>query len=63
MESIKKAMLAMKNEKDAATDTADQLETTFLEAKEEQTKVSERRTSARQNLNSCYGHERLDNKG
>lgn len=39
MDSIKKAMLAMKNEKDAATDKADQLETTYLEAKEEKAKV------------------------
>ena len=40
MDEIKKTMLAMKNEKDAATDKADQLETTYLEAKEEQDKVS-----------------------
>lgn len=39
MESIKKAMLAMKNEKDAATDTADQLENTYLEKKDEKEKV------------------------
>ena len=40
MDEIKKTMLAMKNEKDAATDKADQLETTYLEAKEEQDKVT-----------------------
>ena len=39
MEAIKKAMLAMKNEKDAATDKADQLEQTYLEKKDEKEKV------------------------
>ena len=39
MEAIKKAMLTMKNEKDIATDKADQLEQTFLEKKDEKEKV------------------------
>lgn len=39
MESIKKAMLAMKNDKDAANDNADQLENTYLEKKSEMEKV------------------------
>lgn len=40
----------MKNEKDAATDKADQLETTYLEAKEEQDKVSMQCSSLNSNL-------------
>jgi len=39
MDSIKKAMLAMKNDKDAATDRAETLENDLVEKKEEKEKV------------------------
>jgi len=40
MDNIKKAMLAMKNEKDAENDRADQLEEKVTQANEEKLKVS-----------------------
>lgn len=39
MDAIKKAMINMKNDKDAATDKADQLEETVIEKKLEKEKV------------------------